>query len=94
MEKIGIVTITYNSKDVLQPFLRDILAQKHQNFILYIIDNGSTDTTIPLLQDLVDKRIKIIINRENIGVAKANTQGLRQAIQDGCDQVLIINNDL
>ncbi len=94
MEKIGIITITYNSKDVVQPFLRDILAQKYQNFILYIIDNGSTDTTTPLLQDLTDKRIKVIINRENIGVAKANNQGIRQAIQDGCDQVLIINNDV
>ena len=41
-----------------------------------------------------DTRLKVVINAENFGVAKANNQGIRQAILDGCNQVLIINNDV
>ncbi|MEE2953719.1 MAG: glycosyltransferase family 2 protein [Bacteroidota bacterium] len=94
MEKIGVVTITYNSEDVLQCFLKDLIEQRYQNFILYIIDNGSTDNTRSILNNISDKRIKISINRNNLGVAQANNQGIKKALNDGCDQILIMNNDV
>ena len=94
MEKIGIVTVTYNSTAVLSPFLECIWKQSHQNFVLYIIDNASTDSTLQILEKKQDSRLKIIKNKSNFGVAKANNQGIESAITDGCDQVLIINNDV
>ena len=94
MEKIGIVTVTYNSTAVLSPFLECIWKQSHQNFVLYIIDNASTDSTLQILEKKQDSRLKIIKNKSNFGVAKANNQGIKKAIEDGCNQVLIINNDV
>ena len=44
MEKIGVVTVTYNSDKVLQPFLSDLFAQSFHNFNLYVIDNASPKT--------------------------------------------------
>ena len=40
MEKIGLVTITFNSEDVINGFLDSALNQTFQNFIIYIIDNN------------------------------------------------------
>jgi GT2 family glycosyltransferase len=94
MEKIGIVTVTYNSTAVLSPFLECIWLQSHQNFVLYIIDNASKDTTIQILEKEQDSRLQLIKNECNFGVAKANNQGIKKAIEDGCNQVLIINNDV
>ena len=94
MEKIGLVTITYNSAKVIKPFLECVWQQTHDNFQLYIIDNTSIDGTLEILKKEQDERMCIIRNTSNFGVAKANNQGIRKAIKDGCDQVLIINNDV
>ena len=94
MDKIGLVTITYNSADVLQPFLNCVWKQTHDNLTLYVIDNSSTDNTLSILQKYNDSRLVVIENEINFGVAKANNQGIIKAIEDGCNQILIINNDV
>lgn len=94
MEKVGIITVTYNSANVLPAFLECILNQSYQNFFLYIIDNASQDSTLDLIETIDDDRIKIISNKKNLGVAKANNQGIIAAINDDCNQMLIINNDV
>ncbi|MDG1283018.1 MAG: glycosyltransferase family 2 protein, partial [Flavobacteriales bacterium] len=94
MDKIGLVTVTYNSADVLQPFLNCIFKQSYQNFVLYIIDNDSKDDTISTLLNTNKDRIHLIRNNQNKGVAVANNQGIKLALDHNCDQVLIINNDV
>ena len=94
MDKIGLVTITYNSADILQLFLDCVWEQTHNNLVLYVIDNASQDTTLSILEKENDSRLHIISNSTNFGVAKANNQGIKRAIADDCDQVLIINNDV
>ncbi len=94
MEKIGLITITYNSADVIRGFLESTFSQTFQNFIIYIIDNNSQDNTIEILKENTDSRIELVKNKENVGVAKANNQGIELALKDNCTQVLIINNDV
>ena len=94
MKKIGLVTITYNSAKVIEPFMDCVLRQTHTDFILYIIDNISSDNTLELLSKYKDDRIVIIANTQNVGVAAGNNQGIVRAMADGCDEILIINNDV
>jgi len=94
MKKIGLVTITFNSAHVIEPFMECVLSQTHSNFMLYIIDNLSTDNTLNLLKRFEDNRIVCIINSVNVGVAAGNNQGIKKALEDGCDEILIINNDV
>ena len=46
MEKIGVVTVTYNSSEVIDKFLEDLFNQKFPNFFLYVVDNASTDSSL------------------------------------------------
>ena len=92
-EFIGLVTVTYNSAKVLPGFLRSIEIQSHANFILYVVDNASTDETLAMLRNWPDKRLRLLSNNQNFGIAAGNNQGIRQALEDGCDSVLLINND-
>tara|TARA_B110000003_G_scaffold87629_1_gene89720 strand:- start:18 stop:926 length:909 start_codon:yes stop_codon:yes gene_type:complete len=94
VDKIGLVTITYNSAEVLKLFLDCVWAQTHKNIILYVVDNSSSDSTLEILSADSDERLVVIENDTNFGVAKANNQGILRAIKDGCNQVLIINNDV
>jgi len=94
MHKIGLITITYNSAHVIEPFIKCVLEQTHKNFILYIVDNISSDNTLELINKFSDDRLKVIANKTNVGVAAGNNQGIRFALQDACDELLIINNDV
>ena len=94
MDKLGVVTITYNSANVLQPFLSCICKQTYDNFVLYVVDNSSSDSTRSILKRNNDSRLVVLENDNNLGVAKANNQGIIKAIEDECHNILIINNDV
>jgi GT2 family glycosyltransferase len=91
--KIGVVTVTFNSADVLPEFLRCLFSQTHIDLILYAVDNASRDATIDLLRACSDQRLRVIANPDNLGVAEGNNQGIRAAIVEGCELILLINND-
>ena len=98
MSKIGLVTVLFNSDDVLEDFFRTISYQNYQNYKLYIIDNSENLNTDNLIISL-SKKYPIsdfvhIKTGSNIGVAAGNNIGIKQAIIDLCSFVLILNNDI
>jgi len=95
--KIGIVTVLYNSENVLKEFFETLNIQTYRNFILYIIDNKSPDNSLIISKKLsqnVNFETIIIENSENFGVAKGNNIGIKQALKDNCDRILLSNNDV
>lgn len=91
--KIGVVTVTYNSGPVLQEFFDSLAGQTHRSFVLYVVDNASKDKTLEMARQRTDLPIVVIANAENLGVAEGNNQGIRAALADGCECVLLLNND-
>ena len=91
--KIGVVTILYNSAAVLPDFFQSIEHQNYTNFIVYCVDNASSDGSVEMCQKRQGPYITIA-NKENLGVAAGNNQGIRAAVQDGCEYVLLLNNDV
>ena len=94
--KIGIVTVLYNCDEVLDDFFKSLDAQKNIDYILYVIDNGTTNSGTLICENLSKKyNIKSIcvFNDKNNGVAKGNNQGIELALSDGCDAILLANND-
>jgi len=91
--KIGIVTVTYNSQEVLKDFFQSIEQQDYHNFEIIIIDNDSKDKTLEMINEWSFKSKMIIQNTQNIGIAGANNQGITLAIKNQCDFILLLNND-
>jgi GT2 family glycosyltransferase len=91
---VGIVTVTFNSADVLPPFLDSVSGQSFSNLLLIAVDNASRDESVPILRAWTAGRCKVIANPENRGVAAANNQGIREALDAGCTHVLLLNNDV
>jgi len=90
---VGIVTVTFNSGFVIRTFMNSLLKQTYIGFILYVIDNASTDATLQALGEYNDPRIVIVRNSTNVGAAEGNNIGIRAALKDGCSSVVLINND-
>lgn len=92
--KIGVVTVTFGSGSVLPDFLQSLKHQIYRNFVLIAVDNDSKDSTLEQLRTFRDCELKLIPNLKNIGVAAGNNQGIREALNSGCEYVLLVNNDV
>lgn len=94
---IGIVTVLYNSENVLDDFFQTLDNQSYRDFVLYVIDNHSPDNSLERarkLAEMVHFRTEIIAEPENWGVAKGNNIGITRAMEDGCEYILLSNNDV
>jgi GT2 family glycosyltransferase len=91
--KVGLVTVTFNSEKVLDGFYKSIFDLNYDNYKLYIIDNASSDKTLDIIAEQHHKNTVLIPNQSNVGVAAANNQGIKLALTDNCEYILLINND-
>lgn len=87
---LAIAILNYNGKDLLQKFLPGVIKHKPDNAEIYIIDNGSSDNSIPFL-DHNYPDIKIIKLRRNYGFASGYNKGIAQI---DADYVAILNSDV
>ena len=94
MIKVAIITITYNSSNVIIPFLKCLSESSFKDFKLFIIDNNSVDDTVELIYKIKKIDFQIIENKKNIGVAAANNMGIKLALDQGYQKVLLSNNDI
>ena len=93
MPRTVLVTVTYNGVQDWDEFLAGVLGQDDPDWGLVVVDNASRDGIVERLRDVDDPRVRVVLNDDNVGVAAANNQGIRLALEDGAEHVLIINND-
>jgi GT2 family glycosyltransferase len=97
-KKIGLVTVLFNSADVLPGFFLSLSRQIFDDYWLYILDNSLDNISFEAAQAEIEKysltNVTLIKNSENIGVAAANNQGIKLGMEAGCDYLLILNNDI
>lgn len=60
MAKIAILLATYNGEKYLKQQIESILDQTNTEWILYIRDDGSTDSTINIIEEYAKKYINIV----------------------------------
>ena len=65
---VSVCLPTYNGADYIEEALRSILNQTYQDFELLIVDDGSTDTTLDIVQSFSDPRIQVHRNPERLGI--------------------------
>ncbi len=91
MTSVSIIIVTYNSEREIINCINSLLPQLNEvNGEIILIDNNSIDNTIFLINDIENKNISIIQNKENFGFTKANNQGIKNA---NGDYILLLNPD-
>jgi len=94
MKKVAIVTVNYNTEEDTNNFLKSLKKLNTEDFTyqVIIIDNGSTKVFL-LSENEKDKRITIIRLEKNTGFAGGYNTGIKKAMQEGADFILVVNND-
>lgn len=75
---VSIVIPTFNRAKFIGDAIISVLTQSFQNFELIIIDDGSTDSTVDIVNAFNDPRI-ILLRQQNSGRSVARNKGLRVA---------------
>jgi GT2 family glycosyltransferase len=77
----SIVIVNYNGQEHLQRCISSALKSDYPNFEIIIVDNGSTDGSIKLLNELFGKEshLTMILNTKNLGPARARNTGSTRA---------------
>lgn len=80
MIKISIIVPVYNSEKWIEKCIKSILSQSFENFELIIVDDGSKDSSLHVIQQyaLKDNRIRCF-HKENTGVSDTRNFGIKQA---------------
>lgn len=89
MIRASVIVVNWNGRPFLQPCLRALKAQTWRGFEVIVVDNGSTDGSVELLEAEFSW-VELIRNVENRGFAAANNQGIRAS---NAPFVATLNND-
>ena len=92
---ISIITPTFNEESNIERLCLDIASEMKNSNYRYehiVIDNSSTDQTIPILRklSLKDKNLKIIINARNFGHIRSPIHAMLQA---NGEALILMNSD-
>ena len=74
--EITVLMTIYNEEKYVKEAIFSILNQTYADFEFLIINDGSTDQSLQIIQEIFDDRIKII-NKENQGLTKSLNFGIK-----------------
>lgn len=88
---ISIIVPVYNTENYLEKCLYSLVNQTYKNIEIIIIDDGSTDNSMNIIQKFVlaDNRVKVI-SQKNQGLSGARNTGMNNA---NGDYIMFIDSD-
>ncbi|MDD2714828.1 MAG: glycosyltransferase family 2 protein [Candidatus Wallbacteria bacterium] len=85
---ISVVTVVFNSASTIEKTIISIINQTYKNFEYIVIDGGSSDGTINVINKYRDK-INCIISEKDEGISDAFNKGVRNS---SGDWIIFINS--
>lgn len=91
-KKISVILPVYNVENYLKKNLDSIFCQSYSNFEVIAVNDGSTDSSLKILEEYKDKyKDKLtIINQKNGGISNARNNGLKYA---SGDYIIFLDSD-
>lgn len=79
--KVSVIMSVFNEEDCVGGTIESVLNQTFSDFEFIIINDCSTDGTRKILESYAskDRRIKILINKENMGAARSSNRGVENS---------------
>lgn len=96
MNKIAVVVLNWNGPEDTVSCLDSLLLQDYANFSIVVIDNGSVDNSLEILNNYISQhegKIELIRNPVNLGFAGGVNTGITWALDNNFDAVALFNND-
>jgi len=76
--KVSIITVCFNSAETIENTIKSILSQDHENIEYIVVDGGSTDGTLDIINRYKND-IAIVISGPDNGIYDAMNKGFRSS---------------
>lgn len=75
---VSVIMPAYQAEPFIGEAVGSVLAQSVTDLELIVLDDGSTDRTREIVRDFAqrDHRVRLVVNEENMGVARTRNRGL------------------
>lgn len=93
---VGIVIVNYNTYENTFKCIDSILEVCKLEYKIFVIDNRSTNDSVKRINDRYrdNKKIDLITASENKGYSAGVNIGIKEAIKNKCNAIIISNNDI
>jgi GT2 family glycosyltransferase len=89
---VSIIILNYNGREDTLACLRSMEHLTYPNARIIVVDNGSTDGSAEAFR-AQHPRFELIETGKNLGFTGGNNLGIRHALEQGADYVMLLNND-
>lgn len=91
--RILVCIVNWNGRSHLEYSLPSLMGTEYPSLGILLIDNASTDGSADYVRKHF-RQIRIVENARNLMWAGGNNVGIRIAMEEGADWVLLMNNDV
>lgn len=89
---VGAVVLAHNGAQDTVRCLRSLRETTWPNLRTFVVDNASSDDTAALVHTHFPE-VTLLRSDRNLGYAGGNNLGIERALEEGCDYLLVLNND-
>ncbi len=79
MPLVSVVVSVYNGAQFIAEAIQSILDQSFRDFELIVVDDASIDNSQKVIASFSDPRIRLLINEQNLGLARSLNKGIAAA---------------
>lgn len=91
---VYIIILNWNGLEDTSECLESLKKLDYDNFDVILVDNNSSGDDVKAIEEQFgDFILKIIVNNSNLGFSGGNNVGIKYALENGADYVLLLNND-
>jgi len=91
MKLVSIVIVNWNGAEVLPECLESLLQLNHKAIEIVVVDNGSTDDSVNIINKICNNKAKIVCLEKNIGFAAGVNIGVENS---SGEFIATLNNDM
>lgn len=92
--KVSIIILNWNGLEDTIECLESLKKITYPNYEVIVVDNGSKGNDADVLEEEYGDYIKLIRNKENLGFTEGNNVAIREVINEGkSDYIMLLNND-
>jgi GT2 family glycosyltransferase len=90
--RVAVIILNWNNVSDTLACLKSVNKSTYSNYVVLVVDNGSSDGSLEIISTKYPN-IKSVKLYSNKGYTGGNNTGIRWAIENGADWILLLNND-
>lgn len=87
---VSVLMVNYNHADTIEKSIRSVLEQTYSKLQLIIVDDGSTDNSVEIINSIEDPRIELYEEKENKQICAVTNIGMKKCAENILHELIVM----